>query len=869
MRIALRVFTLLCALACASSVLSGPTTDSVAFQGRLTDSGDNPVPDGTTDLTLSLWSDSVGGTMLYSEVRSVVTKNGLYTTCLGCDNASFFDVFTDAPIYLEIQLGGSPPMTPRTALRYTPRALLSARIRGDVYTENGLIRARYNLGSSGQDGVEVLADDTSSGIRVACCLGSSGEDGVEIKSLGSEKRVRVGNIGSSGEDGVDITADAASSQVHVRGIGSSGEDGVSMTDDGVLSTLEVARKRPGRVKYGNITLRATPDSVFNIQECDSDDDDVIDTRLSAVLGSGGGGGGGGGQLRLEMDADNDLIADNTAVLRITPTTSGLAIKTKGTGAQRFSVGGDCDDGDAILHTDWDDDGDGIAERQVVQSATPTSARLAINSKGTSAKRLTAGGDCDDTDASLHTDCDDDNDGIVDREVTQTVTPTTAGVAIQTKGTGADHNRTASSTTTTTLGEVSSVAGLDDDGDGVTEQGIDQILTPVTSSVAIKTKGTGADKNRTASSTTTTTLGQVSMVTDIDDDGDTVPESQDERVCGPDSIVHTSEVSSGGSYATSNVRVRLDALESKLQSLGLLARTSSSQACDDTSASVASEMDLNNDGTVDVSSGLASSSTRSGLHGHFENGSTPNQDDFSVALDASGARIGLSIANSGQWSSSTASSCTPDSVTTTTEVTDYMEWSIHRAEHAKGGVSRMAQHHSAAGDDNTIDDDCDGISARTVWSNQSGGALSSLTIEASGAADPITHSSGAKLTTGGVWTNASDVNLKENFEPVDGEKILDKVESLPITEWNYKNESDEVKHIGPTAQDFQRVFGIGESDKTISTIDPSGIALAAVKQLSKQNRDLKAQSEELKEQNAKLQKRLDELSAKLDKLIQSK
>ena len=41
-----------------------PTTDSVAFQGRLTDASDNAVADGPKDLTLSLWTDSVGGTMV-------------------------------------------------------------------------------------------------------------------------------------------------------------------------------------------------------------------------------------------------------------------------------------------------------------------------------------------------------------------------------------------------------------------------------------------------------------------------------------------------------------------------------------------------------------------------------------------------------------------------------------------------------------------------------------------------------------------------------------------------------------------------------------------------------------------------------------
>jgi hypothetical protein len=143
--------------------------------------------------------------------------------------------------------------------------------------------------------------------------------------------------------------------------------------------------------------------------------------------------------------------------------------------------------------------------------------------------------------------------------------------------------------------------------------------------------------------------------------------------------------------------------------------------------------------------------------------------------------------------------------------------------------------------------CDSASARATWSSSNVGALSSVTIQASISPldNPIEHSSGAHLTPGGVWTNASDENLKENFQPVDGEEILEKIEQLEITQWNYKTESDEVTHIGPTAQDFKEAFGVGSNDKSISTIDPSGVALVAVKELRKENKELKAQVAELK------------------------
>jgi hypothetical protein len=99
--------------------------------------------------------------------------------------------------------------------------------------------------------------------------------------------------------------------------------------------------------------------------------------------------------------------------------------------------------------------------------------------------------------------------------------------------------------------------------------------------------------------------------------------------------------------------------------------------------------------------------------------------------------------------------------------------------------------------------------------------------------PISTQTGAYLSSGGTWTNASDRNLKENFTPVDLADILNKINTLPVSEWDYKTEGPTVKHIGPVAQDFYSVFGLGNNNTSISTIDPAGVALLGIQALSKQ------------------------------------
>ena len=89
-----------------------------------------------------------------------------------------------------------------------------------------------------------------------------------------------------------------------------------------------------------------------------------------------------------------------------------------------------------------------------------------------------------------------------------------------------------------------------------------------------------------------------------------------------------------------------------------------------------------------------------------------------------------------------------------------------------------------------------------------------------------NGNGAYLTRGGVWTNVSDINLKENIQPIEGSQVLSLIRQLPLSRWTYKGTEGET-HLGPMAQDFYRLFHLGLNDTSISTVDPAGVALAGV------------------------------------------
>lgn len=125
-------------------------------------------------------------------------------------------------------------------------------------------------------------------------------------------------------------------------------------------------------------------------------------------------------------------------------------------------------------------------------------------------------------------------------------------------------------------------------------------------------------------------------------------------------------------------------------------------------------------------------------------------------------------------------------------------------------------------------------------------------------------SNAALTTGvnlvaggGAWAAVSDRNMKKNIRPVDGNAILEKLSQLDISRWNYITQDESVDHIGPMAQDFYALFEVGDNDKTITTVDPDGISLAAIKALYEKSKRV----DDLEAKVARLEAMVEQLSAR--------
>jgi hypothetical protein len=143
----------------------------------------------------------------------------------------------------------------------------------------------------------------------------------------------------------------------------------------------------------------------------------------------------------------------------------------------------------------------------------------------------------------------------------------------------------------------------------------------------------------------------------------------------------------------------------------------------------------------------------------------------------------------------------------------------------------------------------------------GGAHNDAQDNPGGGVTLMTLSKNGGLTVNGTFVSASDRNLKENFQPVSGQEVLQKVAALPVSRWNYKNDAA-TAHIGPMAQDFYAAFSVGPDDKHITTVDEGGVALAAIQGL---NEKLQAEATAKDAKINELENRLNQLEQTLQVL----
>ena len=155
----------------------------------------------------------------------------------------------------------------------------------------------------------------------------------------------------------------------------------------------------------------------------------------------------------------------------------------------------------------------------------------------------------------------------------------------------------------------------------------------------------------------------------------------------------------------------------------------------------------------------------------------------------------------------------------------------------------------------------------VWCDASprfSSAANEITFGCSGGMRVFTNqasTTGVTIALGAsAWAAVSDVNMKDNLVPITG--VLERVEQLPIYEYNYKGQPKEVVNRGPTAQDWHKLFPSEKDPLRIDTMDLDGVALGAIRELSAL---VRAQSERLDSQQERLDSQQERLDSQQERL----
>lgn len=815
--VAVGLLVAMATLATASRTMAAPT--SVHHQGRLLDSDGQPIS-GTAAMTFSVYDSELGGSPIWTETYgSVTVTDGLYDVTLGSVTPLTADVLVSPPSsglppserYLEIEVNGET-ISPRVRLVASPFALAAIRVDGDVRTGPGELRVDYNDPDDDDDGL-LTKDELDQAVLVLN----------EVDNLGNSRKItfRMGDPGSSLSSGITMEEVSLGQP----------PDTVYNLERRAEATVEKFQVKQQFGPTQRSSQGATDSSGF-VEVSSSDGSDSSSAIVQAIVDRSvlksyfqTGSVPTESQLVSKADTAEVSVSNNsnrtTSSVQATPTTA-IALSVRdldGDGFPETSARRVVGDDTFLDALDMDSDDDGVSDAVDSRACSFNNAPSGVQLEITATRRVHWANQLsqewdkvNEDEASNVKSVDLNGDSVPDVVVSSFATGDSsgfvtegyddpAGIGVRGKARGIvvrkpevgtvkgrvvnglsydsddDGIPEFEATTMVMADSIIDVLDNDSDDDGVSDSEIRREVLPGTCSVAIKTRGTGADKNRVVITTDDT------------------------------SAVVVSEVDS----ASVAMRTKHGGIIKGSLNINHASRSMVDLSVGDTTTSASSVIDFDSDGIPDVA--VVDACTVDSVY---------REVTYAFPSASSAAKLMKAKEKANKTKCSNALRQQNPATVTETEVS------------------------------------CDSLSSSmTFVADDFSGVPSSLTITAdlSGAANPIEHSSGAHLTPGGVWTNASDENLKENFQPVDGDAILEKIDELPISQWNYKVENDQVTHIGPTAQDFQAVFGLGGDDKTISTIDPAGVALAAIKALNEKSKKV----DELEAKVAELTKLVEKLA----------
>jgi len=137
---------------------------------------------------------------------------------------------------------------------------------------------------------------------------------------------------------------------------------------------------------------------------------------------------------------------------------------------------------------------------------------------------------------------------------------------------------------------------------------------------------------------------------------------------------------------------------------------------------------------------------------------------------------------------------------------------------------------------------EGIAYKDLVLNPNGGFVG---IRTTSPLYPLEMGSGAYVSTGGVWTNASSREYKTDIKQLTTEKAIDTLTQLTPVEFAYKTDSQE-KHVGFIAEDVPELVATRDR-KGMSSMDVVAVLTKVVQEQQKTIAELSKEMAKLKKE----------------------